>query len=122
MRRPGSRGRLPKRCEGCRLVPVVRPAPRGSVENALQAELRGMPERVRTSTEAAAARALAVQVDQGLSMTAATRELTRVVALLRKMASEQEPPAAPEKPAGEVPKGVADIAARAAARRAQAAG
>jgi hypothetical protein len=81
-----------------------------------------MPARVQASTEAAAARALAVQVDQGLSMTAATKELTRVMGLLRAMA-----PVAPPAPAGrdeqeEVPRGVADLAARAAERRRQAAG
>lgn len=138
VRRKGSRGRLPKRCESCRPQAVRKPAakkpasprpartpPRGEVGQALAVELAAMPGQVQASTEAAAARALAVQVDQGLSMTSATRELTRVMALLRKMTGEQAPPApraAGPSAAGEVPKGVTDLAARAAERRRAAAG
>jgi len=137
VRKPGSRGPLPRRCETCRAPkpsssakpkpkpkqPAALPA-RGFTGIALEAELAGMPAAVQASTEAACARALAVQVDQGLSMTAGTRELTRVMALLRKMAGEQ--PAASPAPApgetGEVPKGVTNLASRVAQRRRQAAG
>lgn len=136
VRKPGSRGPLPRRCEACRAPkpsaakpkprpkqPAALPA-RGFTGIALEAELADMPASVQASTEAACARALAVQVDQGLSMTAGTRELTRVMALLRKMAGEQ--PAASPAPApgetGEVPKGVTNLASRVAQRRRQAAG
>lgn len=130
IRPPGTRGRKPTRCDACRSTRRRAPAPApepepdpgpGPVEQALHAELAAMPDRVQASTEAAAARALARQVDQGLSMTAATRELTRVVALLRTMAPAPPPvPAVPSE--GEVPRGVADLAARAAERRRSAAG
>ncbi|QJY46666.1 hypothetical protein [Pseudonocardia broussonetiae] len=133
LRRKGSRGPLPKRCDACRAPkpaakkPAAARAPRtparGEVGTALAAELAAMPERVQASTEAAAARALAVQVDQGLSMTAATRELTRVVALLRAMSpAERALDVRAEVAEQEVPTGVARFTARAAARRAAAAG
>lgn len=133
LRVKGRRGPLPKQCEPCRAKPAP-PKPRsrtqgrrrGTVEQALLVELRTMPERVQASTEAAAALALAVQVDQGLSMTAATRELTRVMALLRAMTTAERPPAPAAGRAGEgeqeVPRGVTRLAVRAAARRAAAAG
>lgn len=130
IRPKGRRGPLPKRCDTCRSakpVPKPRAAPApprvDAVSEALRVELAAMPERVQACTEAAAARALAVQVDQGLSMTAATRELTRVLALLRAMCPAERAPA-PARTDGEVevPRGVADLASRAAARRAQAAG
>lgn len=133
IRKPGSRGPLPKRCDACRAPkpPAAKPKPkqpalpaRGFTGIALEAELAKMPASVQASTEAACARALAVQVDQGLSMTAGTRELTRVMALLRKMAGEQ--PVASPTPApgetGEVPKGVTNLASRVARRRRQATG
>lgn len=140
VRKPGSRGPLPKRCDACRAPksspaktsssakPRPKPPPalpaRGFTGIALEAELAKMPASVQSSTEAACARALAVQVDQGLSMTAGTRELTRVMALLRKMAGEQ--PVASPTPApgetGEVPKGVTNLASRVAQRRRQATG
>ena len=133
IRKKGSRGPLPKRCDACRAPkpPAAKPKPkqpalpaRGFTGIALEAELAEMPAAVQASTEAACARALAVQVDQGLSMTAGTRELTRVMALLRKMATEQAPTAAPKasSAAREVPTGVADLASRALARRRSAAG
>ncbi len=138
LRRKGARGPLPARCDACRAPAARKPAarkptspkpertpPRGEVGQALAAELAAMPAQVQASTEAAAARALAVQVDQGLSMTSATRELTRITALLRKMTTDQAPPtprAAAPSAVGEVPSGVTDLAARVASRRTAAAG
>lgn len=134
IRKPGSRGPLPRRCEACRAPkpssakpkPKQQPAlpARGFTGIALSAELAEMPPAVQASTEAAIARELACQIDQGLSMTSASKELTRVLALLRKMADEQ--PVASPAPApgetGEVPKGVTNLASRVAQRRRQATG
>lgn len=90
----------------------------------LRIELAQLLEHVQTSTEAAVALELARQVDQGLSLATASRELTRVMGVLRAMVPPP-PPKRPEGPAeqGEgVRSGVADLAARAAARRRAAAG
>jgi hypothetical protein len=95
---------------------------------ALRRELEALPDVVQTSTEAAVALQLARQVDQGLSMTSASRELTRVMAVLRRLGAEAEaakPRRNEERPAGQAADrgpGVTDLATRAAARRAAAAG
>jgi hypothetical protein len=95
---------------------------------ALRRELEALPDVVQTSTEAAVALQLARQVDQGLSMTSASRELTRVMAVLRRLGADAKA-AVPRKSTEEPPTagvdrgpGVSDLAARAAARRAAAAG
>lgn len=130
VRAPGARGRPPSRCQRCRAPArprgprVKRERPKAGVAAALEVELAAMPEHVRVCTEAAAARALADQIDQGLSMTASTRELTRVMGVLRTMAPPRRPAprAGVDEDEAEVPRGVADLAARAAKRRAAAAG
>jgi hypothetical protein len=110
-------------------APVRAPrARRGPVVAALRRELEALPDVVQTSTEAAVALQLARQVDQGLSMTSASRELTRVMAVLRRLGADAKA-AEPRKRTDEPPPagmdrgpGVSDLAARAAARRAAAAG
>lgn len=143
-RLPGTQGRPRTRCDACRAAPRAK-APRkrrtnvssarrspagpeqGHVVVALRAELALLPERVRVSTEAAVALELARQVDQGLSLATASRELTRVMAVLRAMAPAAQQKPSPPGEGDDVDEaarrpGVADLAARAAARRAAAAG